>query len=323
MERHGRGLPVNVERLKRLRKLKDWDTFELATRSGVAKRTLERWEGGGNAAPPHLISVAGALDVEVEMLIADDEPPATVPDGAHNVNQGRPTTGRGEKDPTAVHLDILEQNKSLAEELGVTRFVLGNFCKTLEEQHVPPEQLVVRLREMAASYKQFQERLQTLDSDNAASSRLFAEALAAAERGEYDYACTLLDEANHINSAEKKALEARLNKISLSQAATSAAKGDIYETQLRYAEAVACYRQAVEIVEQITEGNERELANYLSLLGLHLCHQGDFAGAKVYLERALAIREKVLGPEHPHTATSFDNLGCLLHNQCDFAGAKA
>ena len=36
--------------------------------------------------------------------------------------------------------------------------------------------------------------------------------------------------------------------------------------------------------------------------------QGDLAGARPLFERALAIREKVLGPEHPDTATSLNNL---------------
>jgi tetratricopeptide (TPR) repeat protein len=39
-------------------------------------------------------------------------------------------------------------------------------------------------------------------------------------------------------------------------------------------------------------------------------------------ERALAIREKALGPEHPDTAESLNNLAELLQNQRDFAGAR-
>ena len=39
-------------------------------------------------------------------------------------------------------------------------------------------------------------------------------------------------------------------------------------------------------------------------------------------ERALAIRGKTLGPEHPHTATSLNNLADLLHAQGEFAAAR-
>src|SRR5208337_2845023 len=38
--------------------------------------------------------------------------------------------------------------------------------------------------------------------------------------------------------------------------------------------------------------------------------------------RALAIYEKALGPEHPWTATSLDNLALLLRAQGDLAGAR-
>ena len=41
------------------------------------------------------------------------------------------------------------------------------------------------------------------------------------------------------------------------------------------------------------------------------------------MERALAIREKVLGRAHPDTTTSLDNLAVLLEGQGDFAGAAA
>jgi tetratricopeptide (TPR) repeat protein len=39
-------------------------------------------------------------------------------------------------------------------------------------------------------------------------------------------------------------------------------------------------------------------------------------------ERALAIREKVLGPDHPETVKSLDNLAGLLHDQGELAQAR-
>ena len=50
--------------------------------------------------------------------------------------------------------------------------------------------------------------------------------------------------------------------------------------------------------------------------------QGDLAGARPLFERALAIHEKALGPEHPTTATTLNNFGRLLHAQGDLAGAR-
>jgi hypothetical protein len=50
--------------------------------------------------------------------------------------------------------------------------------------------------------------------------------------------------------------------------------------------------------------------------------QGDLAGARLLHERALAIREKVLGPEHPLTGQSLNNLALLLQDQGGLAGAR-
>jgi tetratricopeptide (TPR) repeat protein len=44
--------------------------------------------------------------------------------------------------------------------------------------------------------------------------------------------------------------------------------------------------------------------------------------ARLLFERALAIREKALGPEHPLTATSLNNLALLLKHQGDLAGVR-
>jgi tetratricopeptide (TPR) repeat protein len=50
--------------------------------------------------------------------------------------------------------------------------------------------------------------------------------------------------------------------------------------------------------------------------------QGDLAGAQSLYERALAIREKVLGPEHFDVAQSLDNLAGLNRAQGQYAKAE-
>jgi tetratricopeptide (TPR) repeat protein len=54
----------------------------------------------------------------------------------------------------------------------------------------------------------------------------------------------------------------------------------------------------------------------------HLWMVGDLKEARPFSERALAISEKVLGPEHRLTATSLNNLGTLLRGQGDLVGAR-
>ncbi|GAB6036983.1 hypothetical protein JCM15519_15420 [Fundidesulfovibrio butyratiphilus] len=50
--------------------------------------------------------------------------------------------------------------------------------------------------------------------------------------------------------------------------------------------------------------------------------QGDFPGAEQFHRRALEIREKALGPDHPDVAISLNNLATLVYAQGDYQGAK-
>ena len=57
-------------------------------------------------------------------------------------------------------------------------------------------------------------------------------------------------------------------------------------------------------------------------LGYFLNFRGDYQLAKPYYERALAIREKVLDPDHPDTAISLNNLGRLLREMGNLTEAR-
>jgi ATP/maltotriose-dependent transcriptional regulator MalT len=51
--------------------------------------------------------------------------------------------------------------------------------------------------------------------------------------------------------------------------------------------------------------------------------QGQYEQAKSLYQRALTIREQVLGPEHPYTASTLDNLALVSHAQHEFSEAEA
>ena len=53
----------------------------------------------------------------------------------------------------------------------------------------------------------------------------------------------------------------------------------------------------------------------MSNLAETLCAQGDLAGARKLQEETLAIRRRVLGPEHPATLTSMNNLAETLRSR--------
>ena len=62
-------------------------------------------------------------------------------------------------------------------------------------------------------------------------------------------------------------------------------------------------------------------AELLDRTGSFFQGRGNYHPALPLFERALAIRETALGPAHPHTATSLNNLALLRQAQGDLAGA--
>jgi tetratricopeptide (TPR) repeat protein len=76
-------------------------------------------------------------------------------------------------------------------------------------------------------------------------------------------------------------------------------------------------------VASLPEGAERSGAALLNSLGAYRqIALAAYSSARPLFERALAINEKALGPDHPDTATSMNNLGYLLWAQGDQAGAR-
>jgi len=99
----------------------------------------------------------------------------------------------------------------------------------------------------------------------------------------------------------------------------SAAEPRTWLTCARY------WPHAVAVVSHVgdTDAAALETARLLNDMGVYLDARAQFAEAKPYYERTLAIREQVLGPQHPDTAQSLNHLGYLLSAQGDLGGAKA
>jgi tetratricopeptide (TPR) repeat protein len=76
------------------------------------------------------------------------------------------------------------------------------------------------------------------------------------------------------------------------------------------------------VTEAAMKREDERAARLCNELGGHLNTVGDYAGARPYYERALAIRRNVLRAEHPDTAVSLNNLGGLLYAMGDYAGAR-
>ncbi|MDM8561902.1 tetratricopeptide repeat protein [Candidatus Marithioploca araucensis] len=105
----------------------------------------------------------------------------------------------------------------------------------------------------------------------------------------------------------------------LSAAKSLAANGKLKMTQLAYREAGEYYERAANL---LPAGNDEALVLYLNRAGVAFSHAGLYDQAKPLYERALAIREKVFGKEHPDVAESLNNLAALHEAQGNYDQAK-
>ena len=74
--------------------------------------------------------------------------------------------------------------------------------------------------------------------------------------------------------------------------------------------------------EMVNAAASAECADLLNRAGEYFFYRGAYLEARPRYERALAIYEKVLGPEHPDTALSLNNLGRLLYAQDNLTGSR-
>jgi tetratricopeptide (TPR) repeat protein len=68
--------------------------------------------------------------------------------------------------------------------------------------------------------------------------------------------------------------------------------------------------------------DDASVSELLGRAGRYFHGRGAYSQAAPLLRDALTMREKALGPEHPETATSLNDLALLLHDQGDYAGAR-
>ena len=90
-----------------------------------------------------------------------------------------------------------------------------------------------------------------------------------------------------------------------------------------YAEAERFDRQALEITRAFYGNDHQETAAQLTMLGRALIYEKRFDDAAAILRQALAVRERVYGPMHPLVASTVNELGNIASNLERFDEAEA
>lgn len=91
----------------------------------------------------------------------------------------------------------------------------------------------------------------------------------------------------------------------------------------RHAEGLTWFRHAEAMSSHGGEADELRAADRMHLLAHTRQAMGDYAEAKTLHEQALAIRERLLGPEHPDIVKSLSGLGNVAYRTGDYASAQA
>jgi tetratricopeptide (TPR) repeat protein len=98
----------------------------------------------------------------------------------------------------------------------------------------------------------------------------------------------------------------------------------MYEELGESAEAERLAQRSVAMIEEVTGGTEMEVLQVQSLGMLAEIYrmQGRYAEAEPLYQQALAIKKKVLGPEHPDMAMTLNNLAVLYKSAGKYAKAE-
>ena len=119
---------------------------------------------------------------------------------------------------------------------------------------------------------------------------------AALQRGQYGEAEQIFSSAVH--KAEEFGVHDRRVAVTLAHLAQT------YSAQGKFVEAEPVYLEALKIYQDVHGENHLDVAAMLNNLGvLHRKH-GQYADAQRLLSRALAIKEKLLGPAHTLLASN-------------------
>jgi CHAT domain-containing protein len=82
------------------------------------------------------------------------------------------------------------------------------------------------------------------------------------------------------------------------------------------------FLRGIEILDQAGLTDGRQYGQFLNGLGVIYINEKNSSKARFYLERALAFREKVFGPDSMPVSSTLNNLGVVAKNSNDWAAAE-
>src|SRR3954447_16145271 len=195
----------------------------------------------------------------------------------------------------------------LQEKLDLNQRQLRAAFDILGEKDVQREQLATKLVEIAERFKALQATAAAQPGDDPKITALKAEAQTAISVGDLAKADQLLAEVEQLQTAA-------LDRLALNAAETSAQRGQVALTRLRYSEAAQHFASAV---SRIPSGHEDRRLAYLEQEADAVYRQGDEFGDNTALRSAIERQRQILALRPRERvpldwATTQNNLGLAL-----------
>lgn len=183
------------------------------------------------------------------------------------------------KSPEAAdHAELARVLKEqISTEAPVERSAVATFLSILGEREVPTERLATALEEIAQRHLSLLQRLQTLTGDDPEVTTLRQRAAEAIQRGDYESADALLDEADNTDARAIEEQQQALTRRRLSRATTLSERGEIALTTLRYRDAADHFQAAANLLAPDETYREKRLA-YATQAANALVQQADERG---------------------------------------------
>jgi tetratricopeptide (TPR) repeat protein len=168
-----------------------------------------------------------------------------------------------------------ETNALLKEKLDLTQGQVKTALEIVGEKNVPPERLAAKLVEIAGRFKDLQTAAAAQPGDDAKITTLKAEAQKAIQDGQLGKADEILAKIEKIQTEAVKVQTEAVDRLALNAAQTTAQRGDLALTRLRYLDAAQRFAEAA---AKVPQGHEDERWEYISKEARALYRQGDEFG---------------------------------------------
>jgi tetratricopeptide (TPR) repeat protein len=207
-----------------------------------------------------------------------------------------------------------ETIRTLERQLGANETQLRAFFQIIGEAQVPPEQQPARLVEIAAEVRQLRAQVAPEPGDAPEVARLKDAARAALDAGRLQKADDLLEQVEAAQDAALAQQQRDIERQQIERAATTAQRGGVALTRLRYREAAKHFATAA---RRLPPGKEEQALVYLNREADALYRRGNEFGDNGALVDAIA-RYRALLDRRPRERVPLDwamtqnNLGNAL-----------